>query len=215
MDYINKEVLTKEQVADLEKFFSISRSTMDERLYRHTLATLKYADLLSRQYIKDNPEDLYRLYAAAILHDIAKPLSTERQIEIIAENETDPAWKQYLHQDFAPILHGFCAYFILRQEFGIRDEKILHSVRFHTVGYPNMEIVDKILYISDKIEEMRNYDNIAFLRELSIKNINLCLLEVYKNNIIYIIENNRFLYWDTSTVWNNICKKYGGLNGSR
>ena len=215
MDYINKQALTTEQVKDLEDLLAISRSVMDKRLFCHTAATLRYADMLSRHHLQEDPQDIYRLYAASILHDIAKPLAFERQVEIIAKNDASPKMGQYLEKGFAPMLHGFCAYFLLQQEYGITDEKILHSVKFHTVGAANMNMVDKILYISDKIEETRNYDNIAFLRELSIKNINLCLLEVYKNNIIYIIENNKLLYGDTCTVWNNICKKYGGLNGSR
>ena len=68
-----------------------------------------------------------------------------------------------------------------------------------------MSLLDKILYISDKIGEDRNYEDIERYRKLSLQNINLCLLEVYKSNIIYVITKHNFLHPDTSKIWNYIC----------
>ena len=75
-----------------------------------------------------------------------------------------------------------------------------------------MDLVDKIVYISDKIEYGRQYEDIDYLREISLKNIDLCLLEVYKNNIIYIIRRNKSFYSQTFNIWNNICRLYGGFS---
>jgi len=71
-----------------------------------------------------------------------------------------------------------------------------------------MSGLDRILYISDKLEAGRNYKNIEYLRQLSINNPDLCLLEVYKSNIIYVISKNCALHPDTSRIWNYICGGY-------
>jgi len=74
-----------------------------------------------------------------------------------------------------------------------------------------MSAIDRILYISDKLEGTRNYSGIDDLRKISLENLDLCLLEVYKSNIIYVIMRNRTLHPDTSKIWNNIC---GGLKNA-
>ena len=70
-----------------------------------------------------------------------------------------------------------------------------------------MSTEDKILLIADKAEEGRKYDGVEKIRELAVKDINLCLIEVYKNTIMYVINKGNPLHPDTSIVWNSI---YGG-----
>jgi HD superfamily phosphohydrolase YqeK len=78
-------------------------------------------------------------------------------------------------------------------------------------GSVKMSTTDKILYISDKIEETRDYEGVEKLRQLSLKDINLCLLEVYKSNIIYVIKGNNVLHPETAKIWNYI---HGGLKNA-
>ena len=74
-----------------------------------------------------------------------------------------------------------------------------------------MSMTDKILYIADKVEETRDYEGVERLRNLSFEDINLCLLEVYKSNIIYVIKGNNVLHPDTVKIWNFI---RGGLKNA-
>ena len=71
--------------------------------------------------------------------------------------------------------------------------------------------IARLLYISDKLERGRDYEGVENLRKISLENIDLCLLEVYKSNIIYVIMNNHALHPDTSKIWNYIC---GGLKNA-
>ena len=95
--------------------------------------------------------------------------------------------------------------FLVARDFGIKNKKILRSVKYHTIGSVNMSLEEKILFIADKVEKGRKYEKVERLRKLVLKDINLCLIEVYKNNIIYVINNNRLLHPDTSGIWNSIC----------
>jgi len=94
------------------------------------------------------------------------------------------------------------------RDFNIAETKILRAIKYHTIGYCDMSMEDRILFIADKVEKSRNYEGVEYLRALSLENINLCLLELYKNNIIYIIKGNNLMHPDTVRVWNNIC---GGI----
>ncbi len=201
--------IVKTQLKPLQKSLSF-----DLNLYNHSLNTLLYAEKLVA-INKVSEEARFKIYTAAILHDYGKKYPEEVQEKIAMDN------KKYLKvkkNDFKikSILHGFAGAFIVKDEFNIEDDIILNAIKYHTVGRSKMNIVDKIIYIADKIEIGRDYEGVDYLREISLKNINLCLFEVYKNNILYIIKNNKEVYSQTFNIWNNICKLYGGLkNGSK
>ena len=103
------------------------------------------------------------------------------------------------------LIHGFVGSYLVKRDFGIDDGKILKAIRSHTIGYCNMTLSDKILFISDKIEEGRDYQGVNNFRDLSVKDIDLCLLEIYRNTIIYVVKHSKLLHPDTSKIWNSIC----------
>ena len=90
-----------------------------------------------------------------------------------------------------PVLHSLAGGHLISRDLDIRDEKILRAVKIHTIGAEIMTIEEKILFIADKVESTRKYKGVGLLRKLALKDINLCLIEVYKNTIIYVINKNR------------------------
>jgi predicted HD superfamily hydrolase involved in NAD metabolism len=227
MDFINNLKLNQKQKEYISGLIEKIRYVFNPDLYEHSISMLSYSEILAKKYILGNSTDqqsenfldrrdeYYKLCIAAILHDYGKifNFSKLREIALKNANQINAAESDF---EIDSLLHGFAGAFLVKKEFNIEDDEILKSIKYHTVGYCNMNIIDKIIYIADKLEERRNYKEVFYLRELSLKNINLCLLEVYKNNIIYIIKNNKNIYSETFKIWNNICIHYGGLlNGPR
>jgi len=214
MDYISDLDIKEDNKEFLRSLLGKVSSSLDLNLFNHSLNTLLYAEKLV-SINKVNEKTRFKIYITAILHDYGKKYPEEVQKRIAIAN------KKYLKarkNDFEikSILHGFAGAFIVKDEFNIEDDIILNAIKYHTVGQSKMNIVDKIIYVADKIEIGRDYEGVDYLREMSLKNINLCLFEVYKNNILYIIKNNKKVYSQTFNIWNNICKLYGGLkNGSK
>lgn len=174
---------------------------MTQELYNHSTETLKYASKMADLYIENESERI-NLFTACLLHDYGKIFSAEELMKIAKD-------KKLALSDFElnciPLLHGFAGPYLAKRDFKIKNPDILDAIRYHTIGSCKMSVIDKILYISDKIGGKRNYEGISALRELSLSNIDLCLLEVYKSNIIYVIKKNNFLHPDTIKVWNYIC----------
>lgn len=227
MDFIDKLKLNQRQKEYISNINDRINDVFSPDLYEHTISTLFYCEKLAVRYILNdyiseesvgflNSQDIYyKLCITALLHDYGKIFHFEELKEIAFRNKNGINATE-ADLDIHSILHGFAGAFIVRDVFNIKDEEILNSIKYHTIGYCNMSTSDKIIYISDKIEERRNYREVFYLRELSLKNINLCLLEVYKNNIIYIIRNNKNIYSDTFKILNNIRILNGGLlDGSR
>ena len=89
---------------------------------------------------------------AGLLHDCAKCIPDDEQIKIMEKAGQPPLQEEY---DDHSLLHAKCGAIVARDKFGIEDENILNAIRFHTVGRPNMSLLEKIVYIADFIEPNR------------------------------------------------------------
>lgn len=208
MDYTNNVDLTEEQKKYLGKILKKIKSIMPSDLYAHTIGTFDYAKKLAALYMnrkESTNHSYYRLYISCILHDYGKIFSYRELVEIAKRNKLDIG---EFELNCPPLIHSFVGDYLVWRDFNIRDKKILRSIRFHSIGYCNMSIEDKILFISDKIEKNRKYDKVEEYRNLSFKNLDLCLKEIYKNTIIYVVKKDKLLHPNTGIIWNNIC---GGI----
>ena len=210
MDYTSKikKLLNSRQLKELEDIKTAIVQKMPESLYWHSTQAMDFAVMLVFKHYPD--ADLYKdllnkVCISALLHDYGKILERQDLLDIVSRNVkglTD------FEKTCYPCLHAYAAPYLIKRDFGINDKEIYNAISRHTTGSCNMSGLDRILYISDKLEAGRNYKNIEYLRQLSINNPDLCLLEVYKSNIIYVISKNCTLHPDTSRIWNYICGGY-------
>ena len=213
MDYINSSKTEGKLIEEIKE--KLKRS-MSAKLYEHSIGTRKYASVLLKKHydkiagISGNrtarKDMALKVSLAALLHDYAKIFSYEELIGFAGRY----GWNV---DSFAlgcrPILHSFIGDFLVERDFGIHDRDILDSIKYHSTGRKNMGIIEKIIYISDKIEQTRDYMDIGLLRKFADRDIDTCLLEVYKRNIIYVLNKNQSLYPKTCGIWNEIC---GGVD---
>ncbi|MCR4766880.1 MAG: bis(5'-nucleosyl)-tetraphosphatase (symmetrical) YqeK [Saccharofermentans sp.] len=95
---------------------------------------------------------------AGALHDCAKELPMEKQQKLA---------KKYCGDLFTEkkILHSPAGATFAKEEFGIEDKEILDAICFHTTGKGDMTLLEKIVYLADKIEPSRDYMDLAPIRE--------------------------------------------------
>jgi len=184
----------------LDSIIERIKEIMDPQLFNHSINTLEFALRMAESYEKDI--DLFDLCIASVVHDHGKTFDPEELVRLAKKHKLDIS---EFELGLKPLLHGLMGDFLVARDFGIKNKKILRSVKYHTIGSVNMSLEEKILFIADKVEKGRKYEKVERLRKLVLKDINLCLIEVYKNNIIYVINNNRLLHPDTSGIWNSIC----------
>ncbi len=116
----------------------------------------------------EDPEDAAE---AGILHDITKKLVLSDQL-ILCEKYgiiNDKA-----ETENVKLLHAKTGAALAREMFGISD-RVYEAIRWHTTGKPDMNLLEKIVYMADYIEPNRDFEGVEKLRELSYENLDEAL----------------------------------------
>jgi predicted HD superfamily hydrolase involved in NAD metabolism len=115
------------------------------RLRDHILRVEAEAMSLSRLYGQD-PE---RASIAALGHDLVRHKNDEELLELAKRYDIDPDPVELS----APILiHGPIAARMLVRDFDLVDVEVIEGVDCHTTARPDMTMIEKMLFIADKIE---------------------------------------------------------------
>lgn len=160
------------------------RKLLDEKRYNHTLSVSKTALKLNRECKLGLNK--YVVEKAALLHDIAKNIDKNKTDRIIREY-----YKEYINED-ENILHQYVGEYLAREDFFVYDDAILKAIKYHTTGRSNMSLLEKLIYVSDKIEPTRNYDTSYLLNEC-LKDFNNGFKKVLENNKNHLISKNTII----------------------
>jgi nicotinate-nucleotide adenylyltransferase len=136
-------------------------ATMSQKRLTHTLEVEKMAVRLGRLYA---PDKLDILGAAALLHDITKEYSSDKQLQICREfgiiiSKQDILTPKTFHAKTAAAL-------IPSLYPAFADDEVLSAVRWHTTGRVDMTLTEKLVYLADYIDESRTFDDCVTLRRM-------------------------------------------------
>lgn len=128
--------------------------------FEHTLGVERMAVKLARLYC---PEKENMLRAAALLHDVTKEYSLDEQIAVFEKYGVNPTEEQL---SVVPTLHALTAALVIPEKYPhFAEREIIDAVRYHSTGRAGMTLADKIIYLSDYIEDTRKYEDCIALRE--------------------------------------------------
>ena len=163
----------------LYEVYQYLENSLSEKRFIHSISAAAFAKVLASRYSCDEE----RAFFAGLVHDIAREIPENRIIELSSElNSSDI---DYFIQH--PImLHGEAGAVMLAAEFGINDNIILNSVRWHVNGHPSMDETARIVYIADYIESTRIHVSAADRSRIFGMDLNDALL--------YVMEHEREYY---------------------
>lgn len=174
----------------------------DER-YRHVLGVEQTAIELAKRFnLDENKASL-----AALLHDCAKCLSPEELHQIIIKNNIEVS---KMEMECIKTLHAPVGAYFAKTKFGIEDKEILDAIRYHTMGSKNMTLMDKIIFLADKIEpETREKDFIDKVRKVldAKNNIDEALFVCYDATIRSLLDRKLLMNPETIEVYNHLVLK--------
>ncbi len=183
---VNEKVLEYIVNNHLYKYDKIFQM-LDPKRYQHSASVA----FLARRIAKTNKIDEKSAFIAGILHDVGKDIYLNYSY-IVEE------WSQY--KDYPlKVLHQFIGASIAKHQFGISDSDIIASIAYHCSGRANMSLLERLIYASDKIDPLRDYDSSDFIA--------LCYKSIEEGFKTILLENKKYLEMKSIKMLNPLTKE--------
>lgn len=165
--------------------------------YLHSISVAKTARKLARAYGYD--EDVARM--TGLLHDWDKALQpTELSQRIATFNLNVP---EGALETMPWILHGPTAAAVLKSEFPEFGQEVFQAIDRHTVGAPDMQVLDMIVFVADKIEpthEVPVYQRLY--KQIGRISLEEMFCAVLKAGLDHLVQANKPISFETVQAWN-------------
>ncbi|SFR97347.1 bis(5'-nucleosyl)-tetraphosphatase (symmetrical) YqeK [Anaeromicropila populeti] len=160
------------------------KNRLPEKRYIHTQGVAFIAAALAMRYgynIKD-------AQIAGLLHDCAKYMGDEKLITICNLSGINLSDVE-LNNPY--LLHGKVGALIAAEEYTIKDDNILNAIRYHTTGKPEMNLLEKIIFIADYIEPSRKkIPGLDEIRQSAFIDMDQTVFMILSNTISYLKDEN-------------------------
>ena len=178
------------------------KEVLSEKRYNHSIGVMKKAEELA----KIHGENINKAKLVGLAHDIGKELSENEMVQYTKENniEVDEIEKINIG-----LLHAKIGADICYKKYGFSID-MQNAIKYHTVGNLNMDLLSKIIFVADKIEDGRNYKDedkskdLKLAREIAITNIDKALLFEIDCSIKYTIQKGKLIHPDSILIRNKL-----------
>ncbi len=167
--------------------------------YIHSLGTMEKAMELAQDF----GCDVEKAQVAGLLHDCAKCISND-------ELEKSKDTFEDCEKLSAKTWHAPVGAYIAKRDYGVVDEEILSSIRWHTIGKKDMTDFEKIIFLADKIESRtREIEFRQKIEKALYKRHNLddAMLKSFKITIKSLLKRKLPICFQTVDVYNYLLNK--------
>lgn len=173
------------------------KDSIPEKRYIHSLGVADEAKRLAALYGVN--ED--KAYLAGLLHDCAKGIPTDKQIETCDSLGVElDEWTRKC----PPVVHGFLGAEIAKTDYGISDSEILNAIKYHTVGGSGMTMLDKLIYIADMTEINRDFNGVDELREAVNRSVDEAVIISIKQQLRLNVGRHTVIHPNIICLWNDL-----------
>ena len=156
------------------------KKSQDKERYEHTKGVMYTAGCLAMAH----GYYLEKAMLAGLLHDCAKCIPNDEKLALCKEHNilVTP-----VEAENPFLLHAKLGAFLAESEYNITDPDVLHAIKVHTTGEPDMNILDKIIFIADYIEPGRNKaPNLEKVRKLAFHDLKACMAQILRDTLMYL-----------------------------
>ena len=161
------------------------RKYLDRDRFEHSEGVMYTAAALAMRY----GADLEKAQIAGILHDCAKCIPDSKKLKICEKHHIEITEAEKMSPF---LLHAKVGAYIAKEKYDIEDTEILDAIACHTTGKPAMTLLDKIIYISDYIEPMRNKaSNLEEVRKMAFVDLDETLFKILSDTLVYLENSSK------------------------
>ncbi len=170
---------------------TIEFSLMLHPRYLHSKGVIAMAKELNRKYHLNVDED--KITLAGLLHDVTKNFTKEEQLDLLNDLYDHHIDEELLN--CPAIWHAITGKVIAEKKYHIIDEEILNAIMYHTTGRPQMTYLEKLIFLSDFIENGRHGQQFEEVRKIAkMEGIDQAIVKMYDRVFQYILSNNNTIY---------------------
>ncbi|WP_209122964.1 bis(5'-nucleosyl)-tetraphosphatase (symmetrical) YqeK [Alkalihalobacillus sp. BA299] len=174
----------------------IVKPHLTEHRYTHTIGVMETAiHLAKKEGIDERQSEI-----ASIFHDYAKFRPKEEMRQLIKEKKLGDDFLHYGDE----LLHAPCGAYWVEHEVGIKDSEILSAIRYHTTGKPNMNTLEKIVFLADYIEPGRQFPGVEEVREAATQDLDYACILSLRNTMTFLMKKNQLIYPDSLAAYNQL-----------
>jgi len=153
---------------------------LDSDRYEHTIGVAYTAASLAMRY----KYDINKALTAGLLHDNAKCISYEKKLQMCEKYNIHLS---DIEKENPALLHAKLGAFLAMHKYKINDKDIISAILYHTTGRPDMQLLEKIIYVADYIEPMRyKARRLDDIRELAFIDLDAALLTILEDTLEYL-----------------------------
>jgi len=172
-------------MSELEKIKLNLKQNLSKYRYEHSLRVAKEASNLAKHYkVNDN-----EAYLSGLLHDVAKEFNNEENNKWTCQYSLSVS---SLTKDNSKTIHAEIGALVAKKLYKV-NANICQAIKYHTLGNINMNLLDKIVFIADKIETGKNYPLIEKIRILAYEDIDKALILYLQSIKIKLEKENKKL----------------------
>lgn len=166
------------------------KNRIGEKRFQHTQRVKDTAIKLAKIYSVDEE----KAAIAGFLHDCAKI----RDVELLKQKSKEYGLDITGELEKAPqIIHAHLGSILAKKLYNVNDEDILNAIKYHTTGREDMSDLEKIIFLADSTEPMRNFEGVDKLRELSVKDLDMAMYYSLNNTIKMLADKNVHIVIDS------------------
>lgn len=163
------------------------KKALDKERYEHTKGVMYTAASMAMAH----GSSIEQAMVAGLLHDCAKCIPNNEKLALCDKHHilvTPP------EAENPSLLHAKLGALLAESEYDITNPEILHAIKVHTTGEPDMSVLDKIIFIADYIEPGRDKaPNLTKVRQLAFKDLNACMAQILRDTLIYLKQGNEII----------------------
>ncbi len=151
------------QGLSMEELEKVATGLLRPDRVAHVLGCCETAKKMAQRWGTD-PVDAAR---AALLHDVTKALDGPLQLTLC--RSCGIILDKFSHGN-PKTLHALTGSLVAKEIFG-ENEAVVSAIASHTTGKPNMNTLEKIIYVADYMEPNRDFTGVERLRTLAFTDL--------------------------------------------
>ncbi len=156
-------------VEDIELLKEEIKEKLTEKRFIHSISVMDMCEKLAKIY----GCDIKKAKLVGLVHDMAKEMTDEEMLNYVKKNNIDITNTE---KCIPQILHGKIASDLAKKKYDFDDE-MCDAIKYHTTGKENMTLLQKVVFVSDKIDETRKYEGVEELRKLAFENLDEAIIK--------------------------------------